>query len=69
MKSEIEKLKILLEHWAEHNAEHSKNFRSWAEKARELNLSEVASDILSAANEMDKSSEYLKAALAKLKSL
>lgn len=63
---EIEKLKILLEHWVEHNAEHSKNFRNWAEKAKQFNL-EVASDILSAANEMDKSSEYLKAALAKLK--
>ena len=51
----------------EHNAEHSKSFQSWAEKARQFKLAEVASDMLSAAKEMDKSSEYLKAALIKLK--
>jgi hypothetical protein len=66
LKTEVEKLKILLEHWIEHNVEHSKSFRSWAEKARQFKLTEVASDMLSAAREMDKSSEYLKAALSKL---
>jgi hypothetical protein len=66
MKSEIEKLKILLEPWIENNAEHSKSFQSWAEKARQFKLAEVAGDMLSAAKEMDKSSEYLKAALSKL---
>ncbi len=65
MKAEIEKLKVLLEHWVEHNAEHSKSFRSWAEKAEQFN--EVARDISLAAEQMDKSSEYLKAALSKLR--
>lgn len=29
------KIKILLEHWAEHNAEHARTYLEWAEKARE----------------------------------
>jgi hypothetical protein len=28
------KLRALLPHWIEHNAEHAAEFRNWAEKAR-----------------------------------
>ena len=28
-----EKLRVLLPHWIEHNGEHAKEFRGWAERA------------------------------------
>lgn len=31
--TDLEKLKHLLEHWAEHNEEHAKTYLEWAEKA------------------------------------
>jgi hypothetical protein len=30
---EIDKLRVLLTHWIEHNGEHAKEFRDWAERA------------------------------------
>ena len=34
-----DKLRILLPHWIEHNAEHAAEFRQWAGKARGAGLS------------------------------
>ncbi len=34
---DIEKLKRLLHHWIEHNQEHSRTYREWAERVMELN--------------------------------
>jgi hypothetical protein len=31
--SELDKLRVLLPHWIEHNAEHAAEFRQWAERA------------------------------------
>ena len=30
---ETDKLRVLLPHWIEHNADHAEEFRSWAERA------------------------------------
>lgn len=30
---ETDKLRVLLPHWIEHNGEHAKEFRGWAERA------------------------------------
>ena len=30
---EIDKLRVLLPHWIEHNGEHAAEFRAWAERA------------------------------------
>lgn len=30
-----EKLKVLVEHWIEHNVEHIQKYREWAEKLKE----------------------------------
>jgi hypothetical protein len=30
---EIDKLRVLLPHWIEHNGEHAREFREWAERA------------------------------------
>ena len=32
--NEIEKLRVLVPHWIEHNAEHAHEFRIWAERAK-----------------------------------
>lgn len=32
--NDIEKLRVLLPHWIEHNAEHADEFLTWAERAR-----------------------------------
>ena len=65
-KSEIEKLRILLDHWIEHNKEHGDEFRQWAEKARDLGEAVVQQDMLDAAQYMDKASESLLRALQEL---
>ena len=62
---EIDKLRILLDYWIEHNREHSQEFREWAEKADSLGV-DIGGDILQAASEMDKASEILSRAQRKL---
>jgi len=64
--SEIEKFRILLRHWIEHNQEHGEEFKAWAEKAKSLGKAVVQEDMLEAARLMDKSSETLNNALKKL---
>ena len=46
--SEVEKLRVLIPHWIEHNKEHAAEFRKWAEQA-----GEATPEILSASDEMD----------------
>jgi len=64
--AEREKIKILLNHWIEHNKEHSQEFRERAEKAKGLGEVEVCDDILEAAQELDKANEALLRALRTL---
>jgi hypothetical protein len=61
-----EKLRVLLPHWIEHNAEHAAEFRLWAEKARVAGQEEVAEEIALAAKELGWVNEALSAALEKL---
>ena len=65
-KSEIEKFKILLDHWIEHNKEHGEEFRDWAEKAGGLGEVRVKEEMLDAAQYIDKASESLLRALGNL---
>ena len=43
-----EKLQILLDYWIEHNSEHEKEFRDWANKVVSLSI-EVAQQLREAA--------------------
>jgi rubrerythrin len=61
-----DKLRALLPHWIEHNAEHAAEFRNWAEKARAAGQEEVAEEIDTAAKELGWVNEALSAALHKL---
>jgi hypothetical protein len=61
-----DKLRALLPHWIEHNAEHAAEFRNWAEKARAAGQEEIAEEIDTAAKELGWVNEALRAALEKL---
>jgi hypothetical protein len=61
-----DKLRVLLPHWIEHNAEHAAEFRLWAEKARAASQEEVAEEIALAAKELGWVNEALAVALEKL---
>jgi hypothetical protein len=56
-----DKLRVLLPHWIEHNAEHAADFRTWAGRA-----GEAESEVEAAAVHMEAANESLASALAKL---
>ena len=60
------KLRTLLNYWIEHNKEHSQEFREWADKAKGFGEAEAGEEMLQAAQEMDKASEFLSQALGRL---
>jgi hypothetical protein len=61
MATDVEKLRVLLPHWIEHNAEHAAEFRAWAPSAVD-----ASEDILAAAGAMEDANQALQAALDKL---
>jgi hypothetical protein len=65
-RTDEDKLRVLLPHWIEHNAEHAAEFGLWAERARAAGQDEVAEEIELAATELGWVNEALKAALDKL---
>lgn len=65
-KSVVEKLRILLPHWLEHNYGHRHEFAEWAQAAREEGEEEVAVRIEQALTAMEQTDAALAEALAKL---
>jgi hypothetical protein len=63
---DLEKLRVLLAHWAEHNREHAEEFRRWAERVEQLGVKEVASNLRAAVEDMEIASNRLGAALDQL---
>ena len=59
--NELDKLRVLIPHWIEHNEEHARELRQWAEQA-----GAVEADILLAAERMHHVNEPLIQALEKL---
>ena len=53
-----EKLNILLDYWIEHNSEHEKEFRDWADKVASLS-GDVAKQLQEAAAKMAAASDDL----------
>ena len=60
-----EKLHILLDYWIEHNSEHEKEFRDWADKVVLLStevaqpLQEAATKMAAVSNELMKAKQAL----------
>ena len=55
----LDKLRVLLPHWQEHNKEHAGEFQTWAERARELGEAELADYIEAAARRMEEANHDL----------
>jgi hypothetical protein len=64
--TDIEKLRVLLPHWIEHNQEHGAEFVRWAETAASAGHQEAAEMIRRAAREMEQANATLQTALDKL---
>jgi len=62
--TELEKLKHLLKHWAEHNEDHVKTYSEWAEKAGLLGKKELSGILKQIAIESKKLDELFKKALS-----
>lgn len=60
----LEKLRVLLPHWIEHNAEHAESFCKWAEQARAAGEGHVADHIEEAATRMEEANRDLTGAVA-----
>ena len=58
-----EKLKIKLEHWAEHNSSHATGFRKQAQEAGEMGHRDIEAELLLAAEAMDKAGSHLQRAI------
>jgi L-lysine 2,3-aminomutase len=59
--NELEKLRVMIPHWIEHNQEHADEFQRWADAAGDAGV-----DILDAAATMSHVNQSLQVALEKL---
>jgi hypothetical protein len=64
--TEIEKLRVLLPHWIEHNNEHAGDYARWADVAAEAGHADAAEMIRSAIERAQEASADLARALAAL---
>ena len=55
-----ETLKILLDHWVEHNESHVEGFKEWVQKAKSMGKLETAEFILKAIEFMQEADEMLR---------
>jgi len=59
MREEKEKLSLLLVYWIEHNKEHGKDFKRWAEKAKGFDEIDAYGWIMEAVKHMEEVNECL----------
>jgi hypothetical protein len=62
-----QKLEKLFTHWIDHNDSHKETFFTWAGRAKDANLSDVAQDIEKAGQLSEEVTRILKSALNRLK--
>ena len=61
--TDLDKLRVLLPHWIEHNAEHTAEFRTWMERAQGLGHGHVAEQLGTAIEKMEAANHDLQGAL------
>jgi len=66
MNTDLDKLRVLLPHWLEHNAEHASEFWAWAARARMAGDEHLAEHIEAAAQQMEAAMDGLKGAIEHL---
>lgn len=64
--TDLDKLRALLPHWIEHNAEHAAEFRTWVERAQTLGQEHAAEQLAAAIAKMDAANHHLQDALEHL---
>lgn len=64
--TEDEKLKIRIEHWIEHNAEHAEEFKVLSAAIKSGKNSDVSADLMKAAEEIERANKWLREALEKI---
>jgi len=60
---EKKKLSVIIDHWIEHNESHVGEYRKWAEKASQLGLESVETNIQKAIKNLNQCNLSLKEAL------
>ena len=65
-KNEIDKLKILLPHWIDHNRNHGKEFKKWADIARDKGHAGAADKIELAISKITEADDALSQALKEI---
>ena len=61
----LDKLRILLPHWIEHNTEHASELLRWAENAGQGGFGDIAKEIRVAASYLEEANKALSAAMEK----
>jgi hypothetical protein len=64
--TEEEKLRIRIEHWIEHNAEHAEEFKTLSAATKSGAHGAVSADLLKAAEELEKANQWLQEAIKKI---
>lgn len=59
LSKEEKTLKLLLNHWVEHNKSHEEGFKDWVEKSKQMGRSETSDAIKKAIEFMEKADEML----------
>ncbi|HHF98848.1 MAG TPA: hypothetical protein ENL39_05110 [Candidatus Aerophobetes bacterium] len=67
MKKDVEKLKLLLNHWIEHTREHTAEYRKWFEKIRGEIPEDAVKKFEEAIKLTEKSGDLLESALEQIK--
>ncbi|UCG78199.1 MAG: hypothetical protein JSV21_11720 [Nitrospirota bacterium] len=61
------KLKVLIDHWKEHNTEHARTYSDWADRMKAEGIegaSSILADIVASTEQLNDKLESLKRALA-----
>ena len=61
--TDAERLRILLDHWVEHNVAHGEEFERWAQRARGAGLEDVAREIEAAVGKLEEANASLERAM------
>ena len=64
--SDIEKLRVLLPHWLEHNTAHADDYRAWVERAQAAGEPHVAEHLAAAVEKLEGVNRDLQTALEHL---
>jgi len=62
-----EKMRVLLEHWIEHNDAHGEEFEKWVQRTKEADMREISDEISAAAGCLQEATRHLRLALSRLK--